>query len=228
MLWRVFQSRREKLTNSLLTILPEEKVWYADEQFLRSARFLFFILANPQAPPDDARRVLAMGNSREVASFCVEAPTLDIFLYLWNLYSLWFEWERAEENTFATFLNSEIQNIVSGVLATRFQTRANQEETDNLIALVGLLSFIGLAFSPSEKACWLSKLPSFDELSDRVEAKTFIPGVFFLFGLEYIFDRADDIPQQTWLGLLPKAEKYPEKSAALEYLCNLVRVRAGK
>jgi len=229
LLWHVCQSRRQELTNSLLTILPEEEVWYVDEKFLRSARLLFFILANPQAPPDDARRVLAMGNSGEVASLCVEATTLDIFLYLWNLYSLWFEWEKAEENTFATFLNSEIRNIISDVLTTRFQTHADEAETDNLIALVGLLSFItGLDFSPAEKARWLSKLPSFDELLSRAEAKTFIPGFFFLFGLEYIFDRADSVPQQTWLGLLLKAEEYPEKFAASEYLHNLVCVRAGK
>jgi len=227
LLWQELPSYRKELTDSLLSILPEEKVWYTDEQFLRSACLLFIILANPQAWADDARRVLVIGNGEEVAALCAEATTLDLFLYHWNLYSLWFQWESEGDKTFATFLHSEIRDTTSNALAKRLRTHAGKEVTDNQIALAGLLSFLGLAVSPVEKAGWLSSLPSFDELVKRVQSKTFIPGFFFLLGLEWIFDRTGGVPQQTWRHLLSKAEAYTEKTAALEYLRDFVRVRAG-
>jgi hypothetical protein len=61
-----------------------------------------------------------------------------------------------------------------------------------------------------------------------VQDKTFIPGVFFLLGSEWIFDRKGGVPQQTWRRLLPKAEAYTEKTAALEHLRDFVRAQAGK
>jgi len=232
LLWQELPSRRKELADSLMTILSKEKAWYADVQFLRSAHLLFFILSNPQAGPDNARCVLSIGNSKEVVVLCAEAKTLELFLYLWNFYGLWFEWQREGEKAFVTFLNSEIRDTVSNVLAKRLQTHASQDEKDNQIALAGLLSFLGLAVSSAEKAGWLLSLPSFNDLVKRVqpkpkpEPKTFIPEFFFLLGLEWIFDRKNGVSQQTWQRLLTKAEAYTEKPAALKHLRDFVRARA--
>ena len=226
LLWYEVPSHRKELTDSLLRILPEEKAWYANEDFLHSTHLLFFILANPQAKPEDARRVLAIGNSKEVAALCSEATTLDLFLYVWNLYILWFEWERTGNESFATFLHSKISDILSRALVSRSKNLRNPEKTDQLLTLAGLLSFVGLTDNPTENAEWLSKLPSFSELLKRVQTKTFVLGVFYLLGLERIFDGKDYVPRQTWRRLLPKADEYSEKLAALEHLCNFVRTRA--
>jgi hypothetical protein len=215
------------LINSLLIILPDEKIWYADKKFLHFAHLLFFIMTNAEARPNDTRRVLAIGNRKEVAALCDQATTLDLFLYLWNLYILWFEREREENKAFATYLHSRINNTLSHALVQRSKTHRNPEKMDHLLALAGLLYFVGLAVDTVEKTCWLSQLPSFDELVKRVQPKTFIPGVFFLLGLEWIFDKKDGVPQQIWERLLPKAAAYTEKIAALEHLRDFVRARAG-
>ena len=228
LLWRQFPSRRQDLLNSLLTILPEEDVWYTSEKFLHSARLLFFVLADPQARLDDARRVLSIGNDQAVVPFCTEATTLDLFLYLWNLYSLWFQWEKEGEKTFADFLQPDIRNTITDALAKRIQNKANEDERDLPITLAGFLSFsgLGLALNLAEKAAWASTLPSFETLLESALSKTFIPAVFLLFGLEWVFDRKKDIFPQTWQRVLPKAEKYTEERAALEHLYDLVRARA--
>jgi uncharacterized protein YoaH (UPF0181 family) len=226
LLWHQLPSQRQELMNSLLAILPEEDVWYASERFLRLARLLFFILADPQAQPDDSHRVLSIGNDQAVASLFAKATTLDLFLYLWNLYSLWFQREKEGGKTFADFLHPAIQSAVTGALVERFQAKTDQAETDNLIALAGFVSFSGLVFDPAEKIDWVSSLPSFEKLLKRASSKTFIPAVFFLLGLEWIFDSMDGIPSQTWQDVLPKAEEYVEKPAALEHLRDLVRARA--
>lgn len=229
-LWHQLPSQRQELLNSLLTILPEKDVWYTSERFLRSARLLFFIMADPQARPNDARRVLSIGNDQAVASLCPEATTLDLFLYLWNLYSLWFQWKEDGEKTFADFLHPAIRKAVTGALVERFQTEANQEEIDNLIALVGFISFSGLAFDPAERADWTSTLASLGKLAQRASSKTFIPAVFFLLGLESVFDRKHGIFPRTWRRVLPKVEAYgySEKPAALEHVCDLIRARAAR
>ena len=228
LLWRQFPSRRQELLNSLLAILPEENVWYTSEKFLRSARLLFFILADPSARPDDARRVLSIGNDQAAASLLAKATTLDLFLYLWNLYSLWFQWEKERGKTFADFLQPDIRNAITDALAKRIQNKANEDERDLLITLAGFLSFsgLGLALNLAEKAAWASTLPSFETLLKCASNKTFILAVFFLFGLEWVFDRKKDIFPRTWQRMLPKAKKYTEKRAALEHLCDLVRARA--
>jgi len=225
LLWTEVPSRREELTRFLLTILPEEKVWYADEEFIRSARLLFFILATPQVRPDDARGVLAIGNREHVAVLCEEATTLDLFLYLWNLYALWFQWERTEGQTFEAFLNAEIVHTVSDALRKRSQAQTKQEETDNLITLTGFLSFVGVSIPSEERTRWSGRLLSFERLLARAATKTFIPAVFFLLGLEWIFDGASRVPTMIWRGLPPKARDYSEKLSAIEHLHEFVLSR---
>lgn len=221
-LWMECPSRHNELIDSLFDILPEEKLWYSDEQFIISARSLFFILAHPQVKRENVQRVIDMWCKEEAVSLLEKAETLDIFLYLWNFYTLWFEWEKTENSNFTSFMNSRIQNAVELKLKTGFQKRANKEETDNLITLTGFLSFIGLSVHLSASTL-LSQLPPFNTLLQRIEGKTFIPGVFFLFGMEFIFHNKKRIPGHRWTSLLSKAEEYTVKLASLRKVSDIVR-----
>ncbi|MFX0200114.1 MAG: hypothetical protein ACFFCW_28675 [Candidatus Hodarchaeota archaeon] len=224
LLWKQLSIHRQELSNSLLNILPSEENWHSNKNFLQSARLLFFILANAQAKQAYARRVLNIGNNLKVVVLINEATALDIFLYLWNLYNLWFQWEKKREKNFADFLHPEIQNTIANVLTKIVQTETNQEEIDNQISLLGFISWINLPSNKSIKSEFKAKLLKFEELIKRVSSKTFIPGVFFLFGLEWLFDKK--IYPYLWKRLLPKVDNYSEKHAALEHLCELVRDRA--
>ena len=112
--------------------------------------------------------------------------------------------------------------IHNGALEERFGTDT-EEETDDLIALAGLLSFIGLPLSFAKGADRLSISVPFEEPIEHAADKTFVPGVFFLLGLECIFDSECDTPR--WQTLLP-AEEYSEKTAGLEHLRGFIRIRA--
>jgi len=226
LLWDYLPSRRQELSDSVLAILPGEDKWYNSERFLRSACTLFAILAHPHARRDDACRVLNIGNDQAVAALCAEATTLEIFFYLWNLYSLWFQWEQEGEKSFAGFLHPAIWDAVTAALLERFAAKVNRAEEDSLVALSGFISFSGLVFNSAERADWASSLPPFERLVGRAWRKTFIQAVFFLFGLEWIFDRQGDIYPRTWQWVLPKAVEWGEESAALKHLCRLVRDRA--
>ncbi len=229
LLLRETPSKRSEVISSIHDILPQEDVWHEDEEFLRSARSLFSCLASHEVRLEDVHRVLKFSNAENVAVLFEEATTLDIFLYLWNLYSLWFEWERKGDRTFSAFLHPDIQAAAKEVLIKRLQTKNDQDEADNLIALMGLLSFLGMAIPCSVKHIkWLSKPRSiFVDLLLKVVDKTFVPGVFFLLGLEDLFNKRGQLPKQRWLSLLDTASEYTMQLASVEDLHNLVCARAG-
>jgi len=226
LLLRQLPSRRLWLIDSLALILPEQDAWHSSEGFLRCVRPLFFILSDPRAHSKDAYRVLRIGNDRAVAPLFLDATALDLFLYLWNLYGLWFQLER-EESTFADFLHPAIQTALTTAMSERFHTKTNQAECDNLVALAGFVSFHELSFDSDKKVYWASTLPSFQKLLSHSSSKTFVPAVFFLLGLEWVFDRKNCISPETWIYVLSKMDtrRYSEKRAALEHLYYFVHAR---
>ena len=224
--WNQLPSHRLWLIDSLTLILPEQDAWNNSEGFLRSVRPLFFILSDPRAHSKDAHRVLRIGNDQTVAHLFLDATALDLFLYLWNLYGLWLKLER-EESIFADFLHPAIQNALTTTMSERFHTNTNQAEFDNLVALAGFVSFHKLSFDSAEKVYWASTLPSFQKLLSHSSSKTFVPAVFFLLGIEWVFDRKNCISPETWIYVLSKMDTggYSEKRAAIEHLYYFIHAR---
>jgi hypothetical protein len=224
LLWRLFPTKRNALNMLLRNFLKSRTNYYADENFLRCSRLLFHTLADPSAQPETARLILKIGNTEDVSDFCTDATSLDLFLYLWNLYELWFQWKKPEENSFINFLSPDIDDAVYWALQERFAEKGNLNEKDNLISLTGLLSFqkMELEYSP-EVETFRTTLPDFDRMVGKVEYKTFIPGVFFLLGLEWIYQKDQEIDPSIWSKLLQKADNYTEKRGALYNLCKNVR-----
>ncbi|MEK6287014.1 MAG: hypothetical protein AABO57_14845 [Acidobacteriota bacterium] len=226
LLWRLLPAKRRELLDALHRFVAEGKPIYCDPAYMRSVRFLFSTLATPQAEDADARMMHAIGNAPAVAPLCAKATTLDMFLYLWNLYALWFEWKSPQENSFVGFLRIEIVEATIASLPKRFRAAKDEKETGNLITLTGLLSFLGVTVDrPSAAEDFASRLLSFDKLIDRLdEDRPFIPSVFYLLGLEWLYQADRGVPAVVWWDELGKANDYPETTAALEY----VKVEATK
>ncbi|HLG12931.1 MAG TPA: hypothetical protein VJH03_00185 [Blastocatellia bacterium] len=220
LLWRLLPAKRKELLDALRRFFAEGKPIHSDPAYLRSARLLFSTLATPQAEPEGARMMLAIGNAPAVAPLCSKATTLDLFLYLWNLYGLWLEWKSPQETSFAGFLRVEIVEATISSLPERFRAAKDEKETGTLIRLTGLLSFLGVTFDrPSAAKDLVSRLPSFDKMIERLdEDRPFIPSFFYLVGLEWLYQKDRGVPAVVWWDELGKANDYPETTAALDYL----------
>ena len=221
LLWEYLPAQRARLVRSLLSHLPPEDRWAEDEQFVRAVRVLFHILADPAAPQDIARRLLRAGNGPTVAALLAQATTLDIFLYLWNLYVLWYQLHSQADQAFAAFLDATIQDTVAKEAASRFGL--DDQDIDVHIMLIGFLHFIGLAPDSIDKHHWQGTLPPPGELIKRVSQKPFIPAVFFLLGLEWLYEQP--IRYYVWEWIVPKAEAYGERTAALDHINQLAMSR---
>ena len=230
-LWQKLSSKRDKLVRSIFNILPAEINWYKDESFLRAARKLLFALAASPSQHDVEKRLLSLCNNRNVAALFAHAETLEILLYLWNLYSLWFKCERVVKKDFATsfaaFLDPEIRACVNRILNERLRSNANQLDMKYLVSLCGFLYVGGLAdFSPEDKAAWLPDLPPFEELLSKSEGmKSFLVSSFFLIGLGWIFDRQRDIPGFAFSRAISKAIPYEVSTEAFKNLHRLLSKR---
>ena len=163
--------------------------------------------------------VLGLGNAPAVAPLCADASTIDLFLYFWNLYVLWFAWNGEQANSFATFQCAEVAGAVIASLYERLRKHQPTEEAYRLIALIGVASFLGMSLRRErEVEVFLSKQPRFDRLMERADEKTFVPAIFFLLGLNWLHQGRRRVPARVWQEQLEKADDYAETTAALERL----------
>lgn len=231
LLWRGIPSRRDDLIRSLFDILPNEADWYRDTAFLRAARGPLFILASSQNHSDTARRMLDLCNTSSAAPLLARADSLDILLYLWNLYSLWFKCERVVNkdagSSFAAFLNQELRACANRVVVERLQSQTDPLEKVHVLSLGGFLYAGGLAdFAKEDKATWLATLLPFDELLLKGEGmKSFLVVSFFLIGLGWVFDSEKKILRAAFSRAISSARFYEEKTDALDNLIRLLSTR---
>ena len=227
LIWEYVPAQRPALLESLPAILPAQDNWHQDENFLQAARPLFLILTNPAAPQDIVRRLVHASNNAAIATLITRASTLDLFLYYWNFYTLWYQLHSQTDQPFAEFLDDTIQETVTKETTRRFLLDERDiDNIDNLIMLIGFLYFIRLALEPIDENLWRVNLPPMGEMIKHASHKTFIPAVFFLFGLEWLYDR--HIWQNVWDWVLPKADEYTNSTAVLDYMHRLVSDRAKR
>ena len=228
LLCRLTPVMRKESLDVFFRFVDEGKPIYSDPEYLRSVRSLFSTLATPQVERESAHKLLNVADASAVAPVCSKATTLDLFLYLWNLYLLWFEWESAEGKSFVDFLNAEIREAVIASLGKRFSTAKQDQEARSLIMLTGLLSFLAVRFDrPNATKDFVSRLGSFDKMIDDLdEDQTFIPSVFYLLGLEWLYQKDREVPAVVWWDELGKVHDYTQRTAALDYLQSIVRKRS--
>ena len=227
LLWRLLPGKRNDWARVLWEFVNTSQTVYADSSFLRSTRLLFSTLVLVHAPAADLRMALSLGNDVRVAKLWPKAATLDQLLYLWNLFALWFECKTSGES-FGEFLNVELKNALITSFNDRLSAGSDQQQAENLIELAGALSFFGVLYEHSPLIDrFLSKLPSLDEMIFSLEPRlSFIPSVFFLLGVEWLFQEEGSVPPIVWREHLVKANRYTETTAALEHLVSLARSKS--
>lgn len=203
----------------LFDALPDKTTWY-DEDFLRGARVLFFTLADSTVPYEDLIRVLNLGNNEDVAELFLQGTTLDILLYLWNLYALWYEVEsqkpEEQRSSFRNFLHPVIVINLQEVLFKRLHALSDHSEQNEdlvsdddkeqefsnsktimdeiiiLIALIGFLTSWSLINLEKEVREKINAALPLDKLLKTINAQeSFLIAAFCLLGLEWLFGRLE-------------------------------------
>lgn len=204
----------------LFDILPDETIWYDDENFLRDARILFFTFTHSIARHEDLIRILNSGNNEDVATLFLQGTTQDIFLYLWNIYALWYEIEsqkpKEQRSDFRNFLHPVIVTKAQEVLLKRLHELSGRNEPDDdlffddyeeqelsnsetitkemtfLIALTGFLSSWSLINLEKEEREKIRAALNLEMLLKRIgEIDSFLVASFYLLGLEWLFGRLE-------------------------------------
>ncbi len=155
--------------------------WTKTPGFLRWNRAVLYMMTDPAAPETRAREALRVGCSSDVAPCFPEATTLDAFLYLWNLYALWFQWREDDLEDFREALHADVRAEAVQLWTRRGTTHESGQDLANWLALAGVLSFTGLAeLTPPDS----SVLPDSDGLAGMLEDAGFVSAALAVLGLE--------------------------------------------
>ena len=92
-----------------------------------------------------------------------------------------------------------------------------QEDVENLLKLIGLLTFFEIG-SASSIANQNENLKTTNELLNKINGMTFIPGVFFLIGIESVSNGEIIGSKKNWEVLEKRFKDYTAPNAALKNL----------
>jgi hypothetical protein len=136
------------LANRLWEILPPLPRWCEKpNEFVWRARELFSSLQAPEFSGDDVTKIFDYGLAPEKGTVLANATTLNVFLYLWSLYALWFARLRKGSERFLDRVPEDTLTILRDEAEKRAGRRMSRAENHALLCLSGLLAY--LAAKPS-------------------------------------------------------------------------------
>ncbi|MGH6635139.1 MAG: hypothetical protein ACRED0_03045 [Gammaproteobacteria bacterium] len=177
-------------------ILPPLPRWCDEpKEFIWRARVLFTSLQALEFSGDDVTKIFDYGLAPEKGTLLANATTLNLFLYLWSLYALWFARLRKGSERF-------LDRVPGGTLKRAGQ-RMPRAENHALLGLSGLLAYLGAKPSIRCLRAIVNKLKKPYSATNNLLDSTFVPAYFGLKGLEEAF------PQQRILTPLARQRLRP-------------------
>lgn len=188
---------------------------------------LFTSLQELEFTKDDVTKIFDYGLAPEKGTLLANATTLNLFLYLWSLYALWFARLRKGSEGF-------LDRVPGGTLQTllteaekRAGRRMSRAENRALLGLSGLLTYLGA--KPSSR-CLLAienKLnkpySATNSLLDPTDS-TFVPAYFGLKGLQEAFTQHRILTPLARKRLIDLADQYETITPAVAHLRSLLEV----
>ncbi|MDD5269077.1 MAG: ATP-binding protein [Methylococcales bacterium] len=220
---------RPLLAQQLWQLLPTPANWVKPaDTFIRNARILFGTLADSAFSAADAITVLEIGMGVDKAALLIKASTQDVMLYWWSLYSLWFVHCQAGVVSFAKLIPAETLQSLQKLVEHRAKQKLNRDENPFLLALLGLLVFLGC---PPSKSSLKALANKFNKPRQHIEASllqhSFVPAYFGLHGLKSLFPASPINPfVQAQLQVLGK--QYPNPTPAVLALCATLNKAKGR
>ncbi len=178
----------EKLTKSRMTEITgnlTEAEFIKEKDFISSLQLLQHVLVVNDVDLQLRKDILKLSNSNKIKDKLNQETALNAFLFLWNTYSLYTE---ISANNFSEWLNPELVNSIYRVLERSKRIKTNIEGTRHTLMLVGLLDYLEIApgrtrtiFPRGLKLLNLSRT----FLAQVLEKSPFIPGFFYLKGIDF-------------------------------------------
>lgn len=204
----------------------DEQEFLEETDFIGSLQLLQHILVTHDFASGKREEILALANSDKVIRKLGKETPLNAFLYLWNTYALFIQ-ENPEG--FENWLNLEIVDTIYCVIEKQKKGRTNIEGTRHLLMLLGLLDYLGIQrerirriFPRGFRLLNLSKT----FLAQVLQRSTFIPGFFYLKGID-LFVKKPLFPNK-WKILIPRAFELNLKTKGVRKLLEVFQKKIRK
>ncbi len=196
--------------------LPPAESWPSRPGFLHWGRHVLRMACEPEIDNATARAWLRAACRQEVAPLISTAPTLDVFLYFWNLYALWFQLRECDSGEFREVLAGALTAEAVRVLVDRGRAIVDDNELLKQLALAGILSFADLVDENEFATRKPNRQPERTDLALLLKDITFVPAGLAVVGYE------------AWLGrpsgealredVATRLDQYPAPSVAMRFL----------
>lgn len=181
-------SQLEKSAKSRITEITgnlNEPEFIKEKNFISSLQLLQHVLVVNDVDLQLRKDILKLSNSLKIKDKLSQETSLNVFLFVWNTYSLYTE---ISENNFSEWLDPDIVNSIYRVIERHKRIKINIEGTRHFLMLIGLLDYLEIApgrtrrlFPRGFKLLNLSRT----FLAQVLEKSPFIPGFFYLKGIDF-------------------------------------------
>jgi hypothetical protein len=171
----------EDVGRRLWQIVPNEETWSTERRPLQPLRFLAMFCQSRAVPQLAAERTLrAIAGAVALGPDTPTSPRL-AFLFVWNVYALWFERGRRVNADFQSLFTPAFKSWLVELLRECVREERTAEGRVTCYALAGTIAYA----LPSLRERCRVRIPRIrtEELS-AVEEMTFVPAFFATYGLE--------------------------------------------
>jgi len=203
-------------------IVPPESTWPDDYQRFIAGRFLLQLVSLPEVRLGDAERLIRAFTMLPLVTDEVE--TKEIWLFLWNLFAAWHERGRPFSDRFRGLQHPEFWDRLLQLVDKRV-SRKGSENKLNLLILAGLLRFLVLECTQGLRSIMTGRLIGVKYLLKETDGLRMLPAFFALQGIALLVPPRSVFSPKSCRRLIEKATEYSSRTAALDLVCDWLRVR---
>lgn len=198
----------------------DRKAYVKEKYFFNSLGYLLYVFASLEVDASLKLEMLELANEDLIGGLLAKQELLSIFLFLWNSYSLFITVK--DKRHFNHWLNPGIKEGIFKLIKKNKKLRYFTLEYEHLLMMVGLLAYLDIQpshlrsiFSPSYRPNTSRRF-----LGDKVEKLDFLPGCFFLLGVEFLLGKK--VYSHYWELVVEKKDRYKMQTAGLRELLRAV------
>jgi hypothetical protein len=211
------------LASRLWQILPSLPRWCDEpKEFVWRARVLFNTLEALEFSGDDMTKIFDYGLAADKRALLADATTLNLFLYLWSLYALWFARLRKGSERFLDRVPGDTLKTLRDEAEKRAGRRMSRAENHALLGLSGLLVYLGTKPSSRCLRAIVNKLKNPYSATNNLLDSTFVPAYFGLTGLQEAFSPQRILTPLARQRLIDLADQYETITPAISHLRSLL------